>query len=624
MKRPNLKLRDKLLLAQLPLVIALVVSAVVVAWSLRALGDSSEHILKENYRSVLAAQRMIDALERIDSDVVLSLVTHDVTDLQRTSEQRLRFSNELAVQQANISEPGERDATDTLARAWMAYTAQLDVFARAPYGTGGSDEDARVRTYRGSLESSFDVVKADAEHVLEINQDAMVHKSENAQRVGERVSQVSLLIIAAGLLLGLLGSGSLVARIVRPVTVLGLAARRFGEGDLDVRARVRGGDELAGLALEFNTMAERVQQYRKSSLGELLEAQRAAQAAIDSLPDPVLVVGLDHQPRLINRAAETLLHLSVDDIDPLRRADPIVRDAIARARDHVLSGKGALLPRSFDEAERLPTAEGERPFLPRAMPVYADDGEVAGATVVLQDVGRLVRMDELKNDLVATVAHEVRTPLTSLRMGIHLVLEEAAGPVTEKQADLLTAAREDCERLQTIVDELLDLSRIQSGRLDLLRARVSIDELVHAAIDATRAAAAERDVELRAELLPGLADVDVDRERAELVLGNLVGNAVRHTPAHAPVVVRVLDEEHVLRIEVLDHGPGVPPDEQALIFEKHAQLETGKKGSAGLGLFIVKEIVEAHGGTVGVQSDGVHGSTFWFTLPKFVDVEPTS
>jgi signal transduction histidine kinase len=233
-------------------------------------------------------------------------------------------------------------------------------------------------------------------------------------------------------------------------------------------------------------------------------------------------------------------------------------------------------------------------------------------------------MDELKNDLVATVAHEVRTPLTSLRMGIHLVLEEAAGPVTEKQADLLTAAREDCERLQTIVDELLDLSRIQSGRLDLLRARVSIDELVHAAIDATRAAAAERDVELRAELLPGLADVDVDRERAELVLGNLVGNAVRHTPAHAPVVVRVLDEEHVLRIEVLDHGPGVPLEEQSVIFEKHAQLETGKKGSAGLGLFIVKEIVEAHGGTVGVTSDGVHGSTFWFTLPKFVDVEPTS
>ena len=128
-------------------------------------------------------------------------------------------------------------------------------------------------------------------------------------------------------------------------------------------------------------------------------------------------------------------------------------------RSHVLSGKGAFNPSGFEDAVQLPTLLGDRYFLPRATPVYESRGVIVGATVLLQDVTRLRRFEELKNDVVATVAHEFRTPLTSLRMAVHLCTEQVAGPLTDKQAELLYAAREDCDRLQAMVDDLLDMSQ---------------------------------------------------------------------------------------------------------------------------------------------------------------------
>src|SRR6185436_19399903 len=148
--------------------------------------------------------------------------------------------------------------------------------------------------------------------------------------------------------------------------------------------------------------------------------------------------------------------------------------------------------------------EGERKLLPRATPVYDEERTVVGTTIVLQDVTRLLRFDELKNNLVATVAHEFRTPLTSMRMAIHLCTEGSVGPLTPKQADLLFAAREDCDRLQTIVDELLDVSRLQEGRPMFQPSRISAEGLVRQAVDAHDSEAGGAKVQLRPEVLPGV------------------------------------------------------------------------------------------------------------------------
>ena len=289
-------------------------------------------------------------------------------------------------------------------------------------------------------------------------------------------------------------------------------------------------------------MADRLDRYRRSSLGELLLAQQAAQAAIDSLPDPVVVFDANGEVLIVNRAAETLLGIEFGAAAAPRRSiawTRRLRATIEQARGHVLGGKGAYVPRGFEEAVRVSAdGEGDCYYLARATPVYGEEGGITGATVILQDVTRLHRFDQLKNDLVATVAHEFRTPLTSLRMAIHLCLEQHVGPLTDKQADLLYAARDDCERLQRIVDELLDLAKIQGGRMQLRRRRVAPRALIDDAIDAQSALAAERHVELVAEVAPALPELEVDRDRLQLVFANLLTNAIRHSPQGAAVRLR--------------------------------------------------------------------------------------
>ncbi|MGZ8445688.1 MAG: HAMP domain-containing sensor histidine kinase, partial [Candidatus Binatia bacterium] len=394
--------------------------------------------------------------------------------------------------------------------------------------------------------------------------------------------------------------------------------RKIGEGNFDARARVHGHDELARLARDFNAMAARLAEYRKSSLGDLLQAHLSMQAAIDSIPDPVAIFSVEGSLQNVNQAAETLLGLKSDSSsrDPLKSVHASTAAVLERVRSHVLSGKGAYSPRGFEDAVQLTSLLGERYFLPRGAPVYEERGVIVGATVILQDVTRLRRFEELKNDLVATVAHEFRTPLTSLRMAVHLCTEQVAGPLTDKQAELLHAAREDCDRLQGMVDDFLDLSRIESGRVELYPLPTKVSGLIMDAVDEYKADADAQGVILSAEVSLHEVSVLADHDRIRHVFSNLIGNAVRHTPKGGSITLGAEGVDGSVRFTVADTGTGIPKEYQERIFEKFYRApESGPRGT-GLGLYIVKEIIRAHGGEIGVESEPGKGSRFWFTLPS--------
>ncbi|HTO09374.1 MAG TPA: ATP-binding protein [Myxococcota bacterium] len=603
-----MSLRAKLVLAQVPLLAALIFVGAVGSFTARELGDGARAILSDNFRSVLASQRMSEELARIDSGALFSVAGERPRGLKLVSEARRAFEVELRVQEGNVTEAGEDEATARLRAQWQSLSESLDGFASL------AASDARAAYFDDVLPKVTAVRQATAA-VLALNQDTMVRKSDRAERSARFLNELLLAASALGCLVGVLASGMLTTRLLRPLGVLSQAARRLGEGDPEARARVTGRDELAQVAAEFNTMAERLQRYRESTLGQLLAAHRSSQAVIDSLTDPVVVLGTSGEILHLNAAAEALLELRAD--TGLEMAGAELRAVLERLRAHVFAGNGAYLPKGLEEAVRAVTPAGERRFLPRATPVYSEQGDVIGASIVLQDVTRLLSFDELRNDLVATVAHEFRTPLTSLRMAIHLLNERAAGPVSDKQADLLFAAREDCERLQAIVDELLDLSRIQAGKLELRRAEVDVESLARGAIEAQRSAAELAGVGLRSEVLPGQGSLYVDPERIALVFANLLGNAIEHSPRPGEVVLRARAEERDVRFEVADRGPGVPREYRQAIFEKYFQLPGAPHhGGAGLGLFIAREIVHAHGGEIGVEDEPGGGALFWFTLPR--------
>lgn len=445
-------LRAKLLAAQAPLALALIVSGWATTSSLMALGIGPALVLKDNDRSVLAAERMMESLELLQANALAGAAGRAAGE-RSTAAARDRFEGELAVQEHNITEPGEGAATGRLRARWTAYAK---AFAALASGPAAAPLQRRVRDL-DALSLAALAVRSAADEVLTLNQDAMARKADAARRAAERNAAIVVAGTIAALALVLASSFALTSRLLRPLGVLAQVVHRFGEGDLEARAPVRGRDEITALAGEFNTMAERLSEYRRSSLGELLQAQQAAQAAIDSLPDPVLVLDAAGAILNLNGAAESLLRPG-GGAPSLASLEPEPRAVVERVRQHVLAGHGAYAPRGFEEAVRVASPEGSRNLLPRATPLYSEAGGVAGVTIVLQDVTRLMRFDELKNDLVATVANELRAPLDSLRMAVHLTAEEAVGPLTERQTDLMQAARADCERLQGIVDDLADLS----------------------------------------------------------------------------------------------------------------------------------------------------------------------
>ena len=607
-------LRARILLAQTPLAGALLLIAILSAFTNAALGRNAASILQDNYRSVLAAERMKEALERIDSAAMFIVAGERPRGVTQAEQNFARFEREMAVQKSNITERGEPEATSGLLRAWLAYRAAFDRFVAE------TDHTTLEAKYFATMNPLFTQTKDAADRILDLNQDAMVRKRDLARRAAK---QSSAAMIATALLASLIGLGASIAltrRILRPLSVLGATARRLGEGDMEVRANVSRPDEIGTLARDFNLMADRLEQYRHSSLGELLQAQQQAQAAIDSLPDPVLIFDLEGQLLSANRAADRILHVNVEESTgaPMARAEPQIRAVVERIRAKVLADDAGYAPSGFDEAVRVAVSEheGNEVFLlPRASRVTTEQGGLMGATIILQDVTRVLRFDELKNNLVATVAHEFRTPLTSLRMAVHLTAEESVGPLNDKQLDLMQSARQDTERLQQIVDDLLDLSRIQAGRMELHRRQVSVESLLREAVQPFAQSARDKNITLKTEVFPGLGEIEVDTERIQLVLANLIGNAIRYTPAGGTIVVRGRRAEHAAFVDVQDTGPGIPKQYQAAVFDKFFRMPGTGSGGAGLGLYIAKEITLAHGGRLGLTSEPGQGSLFTIELP---------
>jgi signal transduction histidine kinase len=273
--------------------------------------------------------------------------------------------------------------------------------------------------------------------------------------------------------------------------------------------------------------------------------------------------------------------------------------------------------KGYESAIQIFDNEQERFFLPQAIPILDEDKELIGATIVLVDVTRLRKLDELKSNLLSTVSHELRTPLTSLQMAVYLLLEEKVGTLNPKQIELLVAAREDSDRLRHIIENLLDLSRIESGRVRMELQKMMPREIIFAAVDPMRAAFQDRGISFDVDVDAEVPSVWADPTRIGLVLTNLLSNALKYTPAGGNVRVEARSEEELVRFSVSDTGIGIPEPYLQHVFDRFFRVPgQTTTGGAGLGLAIAKEIVEAHGGNIECQSCEGEGATFSFTLQR--------
>jgi signal transduction histidine kinase len=238
-----------------------------------------------------------------------------------------------------------------------------------------------------------------------------------------------------------------------------------------------------------------------------------------------------------------------------------------------------------------------------------------GVAVVLNDVTRFRLLDGAKTHLVATVSHELKTPLTSVRMALHILLEKTVGVLTAKQEELVQAACSDTERLLGILNNLLDLAMLEEGNAELAREAVPPAELLSTVMSQTADGVSTKGLRIECRVDPGLPDVLVDRQRINHVFANLLTNAIKHSPEGCEIRLRASRaEDHAVRFTVSDSGPGIPEQYQARVFDRFFRVPGQRSNGAGLGLSIAKEIAVAHGGRIGVQSSPGDGATFYVVL----------
>jgi two-component system, NtrC family, sensor histidine kinase KinB len=607
----TLSLRSRIFLTLAPLLVLLAILGSAGAWLLYGLGGRIDVILRENYASVIAMENLNEALERIDSSFQFALAGEEDKARRQYEEKWPDYLHALDVEKRNITLlPEEAELVNQLVELTQQYREQGDAF----YALKATDPDRRARYFKDGLFDTFTKIKKVSGRILFINQKNM----EDAAQDARRKAADSLLYFGVGLGIAVVLAVFLAwynSRVIlHPISAVTRSAQAIGAGNLDQVVPVLARDELGQLADAFNVMARQLRAYRQSSYDRLLRAQRTSQATIDSFPDPVLVIDPQGAVEMANPAAQRLLG-----VRPRKEGEIVLTwgapEPLRAPLEKALLQQQPYLPEGLGQVVVLALGGQEHFFLPRVLPIADPYANTLGAAVLLLDVTRFRLLDQVKSDLVATVSHELKTPLTGIRLVVHLLLEETVGPLAPKQTELLLDARDNAERLLTMIDNLLDLARIEEGRVRLKRVPESPAALLSAAAETIRPRAADKEVAVAVETGDDLPSVAIDVERMEHALGNLLDNALAHTERGGRITLGATAADGAVVLSVADTGVGIPPDHLPYLFERFSRVPGQSAGGTGLGLAIVREIVSAHGGSITCESRPGEGATFRITLP---------
>jgi two-component system, NtrC family, sensor histidine kinase KinB len=566
------------------------------------LGGSIEVILRENFQSVLAGQQMKESSERMDSGLSFALAGEEQRGRGLFDSNVPIFQESLRKELNNITLPGEGELAGKIKVSEERYQALAKTF----WST--SDLDARRKMYFSELLPLFTEIKNNAQEVIRINQENMVQADHRARSLSKESIRAMVLLLLFGVVLAVSMAYGLQRAILKPIQTLTTVSKEMGEGKLDQVVPVQSKDELGQLADAFNKLASKLRAYRQVTTDQILQARQMTEITFSAFPDAILALSLDGKINFANPAAGKLMQK----LDTEYGLPPAIQEEV----ENVLKGAPDYVPTSFENAVPVRLDDHEAFLLPKVIGMRDESGNLFGAAVVLQDVTRFRLMDEVKTNLVSTVSHELKTPLTSIRMGLHLLLEEKIGSLNAKQLELLLAAREDSERLLRMINDLLDLARLESGqtrqRLEVLSPRVLVDD----ALPNLRSLVEAHDSRLVADIAPDLPEVTVDPRQIGHVFSNFVSNAARFSKPGEDVVLSVKPVGKNVRFSVLDHGPGISKEFQPRGFERFFRIPgTEESKGVGLGLAIAKEIVASHGGNIGLRSTPGEGSEFYFDLP---------
>jgi two-component system, NtrC family, sensor histidine kinase KinB len=584
------------------------------------LGKTVKTLLAHNSANVKAASNMLKSIGEQESAQVLLISHYDervVVSFMLCRDQFLANAREA---QKQCAMPRECGILDTLLNVYRMYLSLSETFLQEAKARTPGRNDAFL-----NMLSAEEQLRGHCLRLLDYNQTRIVETNQRIRKTantGALLAVLSATALAAVLIIGL--NIQLRREVIRPTQRLRQTLRLIRSGNLAQKIDINAGGELADLYAEFNKMTERLRSYERLNIQQIIAEKTKTEAVVESLDEPVVVTDDRRALVLMNRAAVRLLGVPETGWQG-KPVDSVVRDDRLRAlfsEDPPPSGDSE----TADFWIPIQTGGETRYVRPHRTTAAEDKGRVRYFVTLFQDVTAYRKLDQMKSDFIATVSHEFRTPLTSIHMSVDILAKEVIGAVNGKQKELLASTKSDASRLSKLVKDLLDLSRLESGRQKPKKERVQLRAVAEETIRSLDLVLREKGIRSTLDFPADLPAVLVDPGQMAWVFANLVGNAVRYTPKDGAITVAAArdPERNEICVSVADTGRGIPESELNTIFDKFVQIKSPAEttpGSVGLGLAIAKEAVESHGGRIWVVSGKGKGSTFYFTVPLTAEGE---
>lgn len=575
-----MKIKTKLRLGIGLLFAMITVLAVVGIRQVSLLSADSRNIIVANHNSLVYSRQMLRALDELE-------VHAGALDLLKKN---------LEAQQRNVTEIGEKELTDQLTHHYEKLR-----------------NDLRDQQLVGQI-------RADVTEIMSINLDAISRKSDIAGQTAKSsmvwigITGTLCFIIAFTLFVNLPGN------IANPIRELTGSIRQIANENYTERVHFGSRDEYAQLAQSFNTMAEKLEEYNSSNLARLMIEKRRVETLIDNMHDPV--IGLDENRTIIfaNEEARNVTGLKAGEMVGRDAAEvalhndlvrSLVRDILephTKANDPVspmkiyADGKESYFEKEYVDISIVPTGESTSRSI--------------GHVIILRNVTPYKELDFAKTNFIANVSHELKTPISSIKITLDLLRNERVGDTNDEQRSLLDSIREDADRLLKITGELLNITQVESGKIQLNITGSSPQEILHYAVAANETQAESRDIRLLVDENGVTTNVLADSEKTAWVLTNLISNAIRYSYDHSSIHIALEEDRDAVRIAVRDNGQGISQEYKDRIFDRYFRVPGSTKEGTGLGLAISREFIEAQDGTLTVESELGAGSTFTIGLKK--------
>jgi PAS domain S-box-containing protein len=604
-------LKGRMSLVYLGLVCLIAFLGAISVTNMVVLQKSINGLMTENYKSISAMASARDALNKEENAAIIYVNLNDTNAINLFYDNNKIFLKYYDIEANNITENGEQKLINQISEN---YNTLLKTFSKLQNIRDTQGSPAALLYYNQQIQPIITKIHQNIDDITILNQNAMLNKKNETSNNAE-VSIYTLLIISfIAVVGGLILSWYFVNRFLHPIHLLTEGISRVRAGELNIKLNLKTNDEAGKLVYEFNEMTQRLSSYDKSTLGTLMEERNKSVAIVKSISDPLIVLDRNYKVVMANNACERFFgFMEVDVLDKhfleaVRNGElfNFITESVEKGDIH---------------SEKIMNFMNEKEyFFGVGVTQIRDTDDIAtGYIVLMQNVTGLKELERTKTDFVATVSHEFKTPLTSIIMGASMLEGGNLGILNGEQMDVVKAVIEDGERLSGFVSELLEISKLESGKAVYSFVPCSLSAIVESSVRQFAETAGRQNVTVNNDVDEDLPPIYADFERITWVMNNLLSNALKYTKAGDYITISARIKDNMIETSVKDTGDGIPPDYLDRIFDKYVQVKGHdiELRGTGLGLAVAKEIVTAHQGQISVESEMDAGSDFKFTLPLY-------